>query len=260
VINVKDIWIEPISAKIAIPFVKKYHYSHKVAATSLINFGAFLGKRLIGVAQFGRPINKYLHIKIVEGTKWNEFLEINRIVCIDDTPKNTESRFIAICIKLIKKNAPQIKWIMSYADACSCGDGTIYRASGFVLISINESSQLYKLNNGEKLHLMSLQGGHYSSKRKQMLKDGYTNPKKYIKEILGGVALKGKQLKYIYMIDKNMKLNVPILPFSMIDKMGAGMYKGQKRPVGVKETRPTIQLEDGGATPTTGLSNQLNQD
>lgn len=30
------------------------------------------------------------------------------------------------------------------------------------------------------------------------------------------------------MIDKNSKLNCPILPFSMIDEMGAGMYKGKK--------------------------------
>ena len=36
-------------------------------------------------------------------------------------------------IKLLRKYAPQIKWIVSFADACSCGDGTIYRASNFVL-------------------------------------------------------------------------------------------------------------------------------
>jgi hypothetical protein len=37
-------------------------------------------------------------------------------------------------IKLIKKNAPHIKWLLSsYADGNLCGDGTIYRASGFKL-------------------------------------------------------------------------------------------------------------------------------
>jgi hypothetical protein len=31
-------------------------------------------------------------------------------------PKNSESRAIAISIKLLKKNAPNLKWIISFAD------------------------------------------------------------------------------------------------------------------------------------------------
>ena len=40
--------------------------------------------------------------------------------------------------------------------------------------------------------------------------------------------LKGYQLRYIYLIDKNCEINAEILPFSEIDKQGAGMYKGEK--------------------------------
>jgi hypothetical protein len=40
--------------------------------------------------------------------------------------------------------------------------------------------------------------------------------------------LDGFQLKYIYLIDKTCQITVPILPFSKIDEMGAGMYKGEK--------------------------------
>ena len=40
--------------------------------------------------------------------------------------------------------------------------------------------------------------------------------------------LKGYQLKYIYLIDKSMTITKEILPFSEIDKQGAGMYKGEK--------------------------------
>jgi hypothetical protein len=45
--------------------------------------------------------------------------------------KTQKARCIAIAFKLIKKNAPQIKWILSFSDGTQCGDGTIYRASGF---------------------------------------------------------------------------------------------------------------------------------
>jgi hypothetical protein len=43
-------------------------------------------------------------------------------------------------------------------------------------------------------------------------------------------AYEGYQLKYIYFIDKKMEANLtkPVIPFSEIDKYGAGMYKGKK--------------------------------
>ena len=41
--------------------------------------------------------------------------------------------------------------------------------------------------------------------------------------------LKGYQLRYIYFIDKKYrkKLTVSEIPFSRIDELGAGMYKGE---------------------------------
>ena len=45
---------------------------------------------------------------------------------------------------------------------------------------------------------------------------------------LGVKALEGFQLRYIYLIDKTCEITVPIIPFSKIDEMGAGMYKGKK--------------------------------
>ena len=53
--------------------------------------------------------------------------------------------------------------------------------------------------------------------------------KKYV-EYVNGEILKGFQLRYVYFIDKRCKekLTVPIIPFSKIDEIGAGMYKGEK--------------------------------
>lgn len=45
---------------------------------------------------------------------------------------------------------------------------------------------------------------------------------------IGAKPIIGFQLRYIYLIDKTCKITVPILPFSEIDKHGAGMYKGEK--------------------------------
>src|SRR5690606_5605042 len=50
-----------------------------------------------------------------------------------------------------------------------------------------------------------------------------------VMEYIGAKQLdNGYSLRYIYLIDKSCKITVPILPFSKIDEMGAGMYKGEK--------------------------------
>lgn len=49
--------------------------------------------------------------------------------------------------------------------------------------------------------------------------------------------IEGRQLRYIYLIDKSCKITVPILPFSKIDEMGAGMYKGKKITLAERQTR-----------------------
>ena len=70
---------------------------------------------------------------------------------------------------------------------------------------------------------------------------------------------KGFQLRYIYFLDPTARdrLTVPILPFSEIDKRGAGMYKGKQRlqSGASSETNDTAgNLPDkGGATPTDAL-------
>jgi hypothetical protein len=48
-------------------------------------------------------------------------------------------------------------------------------------------------------------------------------------QYIGATKLKGYSLRYIYFTDPKWKsrLNVPILPYSRIDEMGAGMYKGE---------------------------------
>jgi hypothetical protein len=218
----KEIIVKVIPSKIANEFVKMHHYSGKFVQNSSLHFGAFLDDKLHGVLSYGSSLDKSKTIGLVNPTKWNEYLELNRMAFDDYLPKNSESRVISITLKLIKKNAPQIKWILSYSDGCDCGDGTIYRASGFYLTLIKPNSDLFLLPNGKKIHSMTI-------KSSKSLMNRYGNWKKYLDiEFPGWKKIQGNQLRYIYLIDKSCKITVPILPFSKIDEMGAGMYKGEK--------------------------------
>lgn len=58
--------------------------------------------------------------------------------------------------------------------------------------------------------------------------------------------MQGYQLHYIYFIDPKWRkrLTVPELPFSKIDELGAGMYKGERVPREQRhEIRSREQLE-----------------
>ncbi len=221
----KEIIIKVVPSKVANEFVKKHHYSGKVVPNSTIHFGAFLDDKLHGIMSYGPSINKKGTINLVQGTGWNEFIELNRMAFDNYLPKYSESRCIAISIKLIKKNAPQIKWIISFADGTQCGDGTIYRASGFKLVGIVDNTAL-RINpeNGEAIHVIQAHHLKISNQFKKWK------------------PFEGKQLKYIYLIDKSCKINVPILPFTKIDDLGAGMYKGKKISLAERKAQEKLQL------------------
>ena len=141
-VSAKDIIVKPIKSSIANEFVKKHHYSGKVVPNSQLHFGCFLNGVLGGVMSFGASINKKGTINLVKNTGWNDFIELNRMAFSDILPRNSESRCISIVLKLIKKYYPNIKWVISFADGCQCGDGTIYRASGFKLVGIVENTAI----------------------------------------------------------------------------------------------------------------------
>lgn len=233
--RVKEIRLKVIPSKIANDFIRKNHYSGKVVNNSNLHFGAFLDGNLHGVLSYGNSLDKSKTMRLVKDTGWSEFLELNRMAFDDFLPKNSESYCISKSLKMIKKNAPQIKWVISFADACSCGDGTIYRASNFILTAIKENYNLCELPNGEKIHKMTLESNP-TSKRKELggksyyeITGGKFDFKKYVL-FTNAKILKGFQLRYVYFIDKNKEkdLTVEPIPYSRIKEVGAGMYKGVK--------------------------------
>ena len=239
---VKDIDIKVIGAKSANSFIKKHHYSGKVVPNSNLHFGCFLNSRLHGVMQYGPSMRKDLLIKLVDNTGWNEFIELNRMAFDDCLPKNSESRCIAISIKLIKKNAPHIKWVVSFSDGCQSGDGTIYRATGFYLTQIKKNSTL-RINPEDNKPMQAMQAFHLGK----------------TKEFSKWEKLKGFQLRYIKLLHKGLKMNCEILPYSTIEEMGAGMYRGKKRVGSVESDTSGVHPEEGGALPTPTLIEELCQ-
>lgn len=213
--TVKDLVLKAITATVANNFIKKQHYSGKVVPNSQLHFGVFLDGILHGVMQFGPSTDKSKLIGLVQSTGWNEFVELNRMAFDPFLPKNSESRAIAVAMRLIKKHAPHVKWVVSFADGTQCGDGTIYRASGFVLTQI-------KKNTGMRI---DEHGNVYSQVTFSAHRPNEMHLFKKMK------VLQGFQLRYVYFLDPayRKRLTVPEIPFSEIKAVGASMYRGAKR-------------------------------
>jgi hypothetical protein len=256
--SAKNIVVSGIGAADARDFVRKYHYSGKVDTRSQLHLGVFYQGQLEGVMQFGPSIDKSKSQGLVTDTGWNSFIELHRLAFSDKLPKNSESRAISIALKLLKKNAPHIEWVLSYADGTQCGDGTIYRASGFHLIKITPNKSMWRLPDGNVVAKIVFEPGFQPNAGKNSIKARYgktgsETSNQFLKRI-GAECLEGFQLKYIYFLNPAAKdrLTVPILPFSEIDRVGARMYKGS-RPGSIKSDASGFLPEDSGATPTSGL-------
>lgn len=282
--SAKDLHVAPIASPDAHAFMHRHHYSGKSVNNSQLHLGAFMGKRLVGVAQFGPPMDRRKLLGLVRGTAWNDMLELNRLAMVDDTPRNSESRFLAVCFRLIRKRYPHIEWVVSFADAAQCGDGTIYRAAGFALTGIKRNTQIWEMPGGEHVSRVTatdtcsparqrlfsrtaLTDGRSKQQQARTLVSRTTMTKGgHIKETggasmrlfveAGAKPLPGFQLRYVYFLNPAARdrLTVPVLPFSAIDEHGARMYRG-KSPEASSDA-PAIHAGEGGAAPTPALQDK----
>ncbi len=85
-------------------------------------FAAEYDIRYYAVAIYSQPI---IHAMCDGKT-----IELRRLAICSEAPKNTASRMMAVCRKLVKKKMPHLERMISYL-AVDVHEGTIYRADGW---------------------------------------------------------------------------------------------------------------------------------
>lgn len=241
--SAKDIVVSPIAAADAAACIRRLHYSHSVCSNSQLHFGVFLDGSLEGAMQFGPPLDKRRLIKVVQGTSWSGFLEINRIAFSEALPRNSESRALAFAMRAIRQHYPHVEWVVTFADGTQCGDGTIYRAAGFVLTGIKKNTTIWIGPGGERRTNLSMKleqrtagsaGFNGSCSMRQFKEAGWS-------------PMPGFQLQYVFFLNPaaRARLAVPEVPFSRIAELGATMYKGVRGKQAMAEA-PSAQRRGSG--------------
>ncbi len=201
--------------------VCRHHYSRSFCRNSQLHLGVFLDERLVGAMQFGPPLDRSRVLPLVPDTPWYDMLELNRMVLAPDVPRNGESRVIAMACRLIRRHAPHIKWILSFADAGQCGDGTIYRASGFALSGI-KWTEFLRLRSGRMVRRLAV------SANAPQACGGAASTVEFARRT-GATRVKVPSVRYVRILDPAFELRDPPLPHSALAERGVRCYKGKMR-------------------------------
>lgn len=88
----------------------------------------------------------------------SKILELKRLVCIDDTPKNTESYFIGWTLRWLQRNT-DLEMIISYADKTFGHEGVVYKATNFEFVGETSTGRVI-MCNGRRYHDKTLRNKH----------------------------------------------------------------------------------------------------
>ena len=157
--SVTDFTVEYINRKALTSFIEKHHYSHNInGIQSYHHFGLYtegnfglpkmIGAMLYAMTSMPNTAAKYNPINPTR------CMELRRLVCIDDTPKNTESYFIGQTFKLLKRDT-DMEVIVSFADQHHGHTGVIYKATNFDYLGETGKGRILMVD-GKEMHSRSL--------------------------------------------------------------------------------------------------------
>ena len=141
--------VEPVPSHIAASVVVQRHYLHRRPPISYA-YGWWSRGQLLGVCTFGVPASRHVQMSVCPSDP-DLAVELNRLWVDDAEPRNTESRFVAACLRLL----PPLL-VFSYADTAAGHVGYIYRALNFHYAGVTDQDR--KTPRGDRV--ASIGGRH----------------------------------------------------------------------------------------------------
>jgi len=144
--------IEKISAKLAKNYIRENHYSHGSHNGPSPCYGLYDNDLLIGVLMFATPCSEAVRSSLFGKDYKNHVTELHRLHILDVTPRNTESWFISKCLRLLKKDKPEIWAILSFSDMTEGHNGVIYQATNAYRLGATGKAIFYRDKDGRLRH------------------------------------------------------------------------------------------------------------
>lgn len=211
--------IRVINRSTAKPFIEQYHYTKSVGKVSLafglfdtdnqVEHGIDFVDKLVGVITYGQVSSRDLAQSLFEqGTQKNTW-EFLRMAVLDDVvfPRTA---FIAKTIKHIKRNFPQIKCLVSFADQTEGHFGYVYQAANWI----------YCGTTGKKYHYIV--DGKRVNKRMaydKAVQLGITE-REFVTQNKWGKIEELPKFRYVYLLDRHIQLKLERLKYPKFIERG----------------------------------------
>ena len=168
--------VDPIRFDSARPFLRNWHYDPYVNVQNKFSFGLFKPENDFGIPEMVGVCVYTLPAGPTAGQAYcpeapDKVLELRRLACIDDTPKNAESFFVSKTLKWLKKNT-DYRVVISYADPEHGHTGVIYKASNFKLVGRTSPGTVIEFG-GKRFHnrTITMLDRPYGRKINQLVKE-----------------------------------------------------------------------------------------
>lgn len=217
-------WCSHVAAKYA---CEKWHYSKCLPSFKLVKIGVWEASRFVGAVIFSMGAAPQAHRPYAINSR--EVCELTRIALRKH--ERPVSQIVAVALRMLKKQSPGIRLVVSYADPEQQHHGGVYQAGGWIYEGKTKPCEQFELvSTGQRVHTKTIKTGRrgYATKLKQ-------------KGIIRSVKL--VKHKYLMPLDDDMRRKIEPLrkPYP-------------KRAGSAGSGTPTNQGGRGGATPTSALS------
>ena len=129
-------WVKQDAARFA---VERWHYSKSYPIGKSVNIGVWEKGRFIGAIQFRNGSNNNMGSPY--GLTHGQFCELSRIAL--DKHESPVSRVIRLALMFLKKQSPNLRIILSYADTTQGHHGGIYQATNWVYAGTTDGDTEY---------------------------------------------------------------------------------------------------------------------
>ncbi len=148
-----DLRLDFCDTKAAKHAVMRWHYSRAMPAFKLVRIGVWESGRFVGVVLYGVGANR--HIARPFKLKDTQVCELVRVALAPaSTRKYPTSKCVAISLRMLKRQSPGLKLVVSYADAGQGHVGTIYQATNWIFLGA--ATQPYLKVKGKITHPRTL--------------------------------------------------------------------------------------------------------
>lgn len=176
-----------------------WHYSKCVPHQKIVKLGVWEDNRFIGVILFGDGANNNAFSPY--GLSQTEGCELVRVAL--DSHQSTVSQIVSLAIKRLKRQSPNIKIIISFADPEQNHHGGIYQAGNWIYLGKTLVADEY-IVNGKRMHGRALRSTRSTHRLKNI---SAKNILEWTRKVLDKNARQidgSSKHRYVYPLDRKL--------------------------------------------------------